>query len=241
MNAAAMTCLDMTLLNPARCAVPVVKSVFQKWVTAARRRSPRARSVSAQSARPRSVPMPSTAERSPDRPPRLRQQLLAGSRRERSIRRRRRADGRAGRRGARCHPRPAVPVACRPVPRSAGRRRFRRGRGAPRRRRSHPDASAAIAMTIIAADRGDGQQPGSGRRRDGRSNRAVTRARKAASASTFIRSRTARSIAVSMSQVQSCAYPLAASLRFNTRRASDTRHFSVPTGMSSIEPICSYE
>ena len=61
--------------------------------------------------------------------------------------------------------------------------------------------------------------------RAGRSSRAVTRARKAASASTFI-SRARRGRSRCRSLVQSCAYPIAASLCFNTRRASDTRHFT---------------
>ena len=41
--------------------------------------------------------------------------------------------------------------------------------------------------------------------------------------------------------VHSYAYPTDASFFFSSRRASETRHLTVPTGMSSIEPICSYE
>ena len=41
--------------------------------------------------------------------------------------------------------------------------------------------------------------------------------------------------------VHSYAYPTDASFFFSRRRASETRHFTVPTGMPSIEPICSYE
>ena len=60
-----------------------------------------------------------------------------------------------------------------------------------------------------------------------------------------IRSLTARSIASSMARrakgrCYSFEYPPAASFRLSTRRASATRHFTVPTGVSSITEISSY-
>ena len=96
----------------------------------------------------------------------------------------------------------------------------------PRRQPRQPRATAAartrpVRLRLCAASRRRG--PGTRdphRRSSGRGRRRRSRCRFA---------------------VHSYAYPTDASFFFSSRRASETRHLTVPTGMPSIEPICSYE